>query len=305
MSIFKNSNSDCLISVIVPVYNRVEKIDRLAELFELQTNQDFELVLVNDGSTDDTLASLQRLAARRRNTIVHNIEQSGPSRARNEGARQASCSHLVFIDSDDEFRDNFLDTYLSSIRSEEPALVQSGIVVKDVNSGKRQVLLPQPTKLSHPILRPFLSGTYCINAELFWSVGGFTETLRYSEHRELALKLAERSRSHPIRQRTVDEAFYTYISTHANTPIYDERRTAAARYILENHKARLADAKQLLTYNRILLTGHAKLGQTRQFVTRALALLKEFPMSPIAYLTTIKGFAHLLKAHWNSRMKTR
>jgi GT2 family glycosyltransferase len=87
-------------SVIVPSYNAAPLLRRLLETLKQQDRDDFEVVVVDDASTDDTAAMVAAFAPFR----YHRLEvNSGPAAARNEGARLAAAPFLVFTDADTEF----------------------------------------------------------------------------------------------------------------------------------------------------------------------------------------------------------
>ena len=88
------------VSVIIAVYNGAATIDRALESVFAQTFSDYEIVVVNDGSTDDTASVLSRHADRIR---VITQTNRGLSAARNAGARASSGEYLAFIDDDDEW----------------------------------------------------------------------------------------------------------------------------------------------------------------------------------------------------------
>src|SRR5215212_3570852 len=92
------------ISVIVPVYNPGRHIDDLIASLLEQTMQagDYEAVFVDDGSTDDTPARLDALAAEHEHVRVEHIPNSGwPSRPRNVGLGMARGEYVYFVDNDD------------------------------------------------------------------------------------------------------------------------------------------------------------------------------------------------------------
>jgi glycosyltransferase involved in cell wall biosynthesis len=87
-----------VVSVIVPAYNSGLTLDLALESIFAQTFRDFEVVVIDDGSTDDTAARLARWADR---VIVHRQTNHGPAHARNQGLR-LSCGRLIaFLDADD------------------------------------------------------------------------------------------------------------------------------------------------------------------------------------------------------------
>lgn len=95
------------ISVIVPVYNSENYIEHCIDSVLAQTHQDWELILVDDGSQDNSLSILQKYAEKdRRITVIHQKNQ-GPGIARNTGIGYATGEYIVFIDSDDRIGDNY------------------------------------------------------------------------------------------------------------------------------------------------------------------------------------------------------
>ncbi|MFT4220830.1 MAG: glycosyltransferase family 2 protein [Microbacterium sp.] len=91
-------------TVVVPTYRSTEHLDELVASLDCQTlpQDEFEVLLVDDGSPDDTFPRLQRIAARRANYRVFRLSPSGwPSAPRNHGIDQARGEYLVFLDHDD------------------------------------------------------------------------------------------------------------------------------------------------------------------------------------------------------------
>lgn len=100
------------ISVIVPVYNAEKYINRCIQSITAQVYNNWELILVNDGSTDDSLNIINNWCRTDPRIVVINEENSGPGIARNNGVKNASGEFVVFVDSDD-----YLDSrYFSLLR---------------------------------------------------------------------------------------------------------------------------------------------------------------------------------------------
>ena len=91
-----------LVSVIVPVYNGERTIERCVQSVLGQTLSDFELIVVDDASTDSTLARLARFNDPRLSVLVQR-ENRGVSAARNRGIAAARADLICFLDSDDEY----------------------------------------------------------------------------------------------------------------------------------------------------------------------------------------------------------
>lgn len=101
------STDSPLFSVVIPAYNARKFIALTIESILRQTVQDFEIVVVNDGSTDDTLEVLQGISDPRLRVITR--ENGGECAARNQGFREARGKYVSFLDSDDVWLENHLE----------------------------------------------------------------------------------------------------------------------------------------------------------------------------------------------------
>ena len=96
------------ISVIVPVYNTEKYLHRCIDSILTQIYTDFELLLINDGSTDSSGTICDENAMRDSRVRVFHKENGGVSSARNRGLREANGKYIMFADSDDTFYPNSL-----------------------------------------------------------------------------------------------------------------------------------------------------------------------------------------------------
>lgn len=97
------------ISTIVPVYNTAKYVGRCIDSIISQTYSDWELILVDDGSTDESLDILTSYAKKEnRIKIIHQVN-AGPGIARNSGIAQAIGEYVVFVDSDDVIRSDYFE----------------------------------------------------------------------------------------------------------------------------------------------------------------------------------------------------
>lgn len=111
------------ISVITPLYNAEAYIERCINSVLAQGNDNFELILVDDGSTDGSRAICQRYADNYRNVRYYWKENGGPSAARNYGVLQSTGEFLTFLDADDEIAPVFLEASMSLIEQTGADLV--------------------------------------------------------------------------------------------------------------------------------------------------------------------------------------
>ena len=103
------------ISVIVPVYNVEAYLERCVKSILQQTCTNFELILINDGSTDSSGQICDYLADQYENIKVYHIENAGVSNARNIGIQLATGVWITFVDSDDFVTKDYLATLASAV----------------------------------------------------------------------------------------------------------------------------------------------------------------------------------------------
>ncbi|MEY8215109.1 MAG: glycosyltransferase family 2 protein, partial [Colwellia sp.] len=97
-----------VISIVVPVYNVESYVEDCLLSIKNQVFEDFEVIVVNDGSTDASLSVVERVVAGDSRFTVISQENGGLSVARNTGVRNATGEYLTFLDSDDKFSDGAL-----------------------------------------------------------------------------------------------------------------------------------------------------------------------------------------------------
>lgn len=104
------------VSIVVPCYNVARYIDRCVASIKAQTLSDYEVLFINDGSTDDTLTRLEQYADERRFRIF-SFPNQGVAAARNEGIERARGEYLYFCDPDDEMMPTLLATAIGRLDS--------------------------------------------------------------------------------------------------------------------------------------------------------------------------------------------
>lgn len=114
------------ISVIVPVYNIEGYIERCLKSIQKQTYPRFEVIIIDDGSTDNSLLLCQKFAKKYRNFRVISQKNQGLSAARNAGIKQATGDFLAFVDGDDEILPNFLADLMTAAEATDAEIAICG-----------------------------------------------------------------------------------------------------------------------------------------------------------------------------------
>lgn|GEM_PF-7072580 len=130
-----------MISIVVPVYNVDKYLDSFFSSLDYQTRNDFEVIFVDDGSSDDSQKKIQKYSFSRRNVTLYTQTNSGVGAARNLGMYAAKGEYVYFADPDDIIEYDFVKVVTEAIENFSPEMiifsfskVNNGEVVKKGNS---------------------------------------------------------------------------------------------------------------------------------------------------------------------------
>jgi glycosyltransferase involved in cell wall biosynthesis len=184
------------VTVVIPVFNRPAPIRRAIESVLAQTCQDFEIIVVDDASTDGTVASVASFTDPRIR-LIRQEHNRGASAARNAGIRAGSGTYVAFLDSDDVWLPTKLQRQLEVFErsSERLGLVYVG-KQRIFADGTVEVHIPSPcADLSRALLTVNVVGETSVGMarrSALDAIGGFDETLPASQDMDLWLRLSER-----------------------------------------------------------------------------------------------------------------
>lgn len=160
-----------LISVIIPVYNRRAVLPECIRSLQSQTCQDFEVVLIDDGSTDGTLELCRDLTREDSRVRLLEAAHGGVSAARNRGLEAASGAYIFFLDSDDVIHPRLLEDLRSALQTTGAAMAGTGVLMLTAEKWSRVEALiagdtgpATPIHLDHEkVLRAFFRSVTPIN----------------------------------------------------------------------------------------------------------------------------------------------
>jgi len=185
------------VSVIIPTYNRANLIEKAIKSALKQTYKDFEIIVVDDGSIDNTEEIVKDFTDFRIHYICHKHNQ-GVSAARNTGIKTCRGEYIAFLDSDDEWLPGKLDKQIKVLQSEssEVGVVHSDLLYIDEN-GKNMNKLRNPKKggyIYEDLLGKNCVGppsTLLIKKECFNRVGLFDNLLNAQEDWDMYIRIAK------------------------------------------------------------------------------------------------------------------
>lgn len=261
-----------LFSVIIPTYNRDQTLSRAIDSVLAQTYESWELLIIDDGSTDGTSDILAKYAQDPR-IRIYSTENLGVSHARNFGAKMARGSWLAFLDSDDEWFDFKLSKQEELLKKEglplvhgEEVWIRNGTMVKQPKKYQKRggdQFLPS---LNLCALSP---STVAIKKEFFFELGGFRQDFPVCEDYDLWLKLTSLSLVSCIKEPLIKKHGGHEDQLSTKFKAMDYWRVKSLVWILENRdlsEARLDALKKVLNKKiAILLNGYEKHGNLDSF----------------------------------------
>lgn len=135
------SRNTPLLSVVMPVHNPHQYLSPCIESVLQQTFKDFELITIDDASSDDSYAILQEYAKRdKRMQVLQNEQPLGAAPTRNRGLHIASGKYIIFLDADDFFELDFFEKMLSAIESAKADVAICAILLRDEYFGNEVVV---------------------------------------------------------------------------------------------------------------------------------------------------------------------
>jgi glycosyltransferase involved in cell wall biosynthesis len=179
-----------LVSIIIPTFNRLELLKRAIDSVEKQSFQDYELIIVDDASEDDSLAYLDTV----KHTVIKLSTNMGVSSARDEGVKVAKGELIAFLDSDDVWCHDKLQTQVAFYHSREDIRCTFGVE----RWFRKEKEVKRPKKYKAPLVVHFdqlLEFTFIgpssvmLEKSLYSYVGGFDRSLAVCEDFDLWLRI--------------------------------------------------------------------------------------------------------------------
>lgn len=300
------------LTVVIPSYDRAALLPRAVASVLAQTFADFELIVVDDGSTDDTPAVLARLEDPRIRCLRQ--ENRGVSAARNLGLSRARGAAVTFLDTDDEAAPDWLSTLARLLEDPAVGIATAGALAirhgEDGTELDRELLLPRPLGplYGNQKLR-FTAGTLAARRELLEEIGGYAQPMRFAENAEMAMRLVPACLERGLEVRAVERPLVTYhrsASAWTTSPEAFESMRSGSEYILEHHGARLRQEAPWMyaNYRSVAAVNAARLRDLKAARRHLLAAIRAQPRRWRSYLRLGLSFVPPLATRYWTRHGT-
>jgi hypothetical protein len=257
-----------------------------------QTHQNFEIVVVDDCSSDDTLAAVRDISDPRISFLRHDRNR-GPAAARNTGARATSAPFLAFLDSDDEWFEIFLERHLRAFErsSNGVGMVYAG-AERLSPGGSVHIDVPREHRnLSRVLLRGNVVGgpsVAMVRRRAFDAIGGFDEHLKFTEDADFWLRISQR-----FEVRCIPEALVRIAQQTEEGRLSGDMAavTYGREMLCRKHRQTLQDQGLLHVYLRD--SGWLQQRWVRDFpLARRLYFesLRANPASPLTYVLLLSAY---------------
>jgi glycosyltransferase involved in cell wall biosynthesis len=299
------------VSVIIPTYQRAHIVGQSITSVLHQTHQHFELLVVDDGSTDGTVDMVSRINDSRLRVLA--VEHGGRSRARNHGVANATGEAIVFLDSDDRADPRWLEQICAPFNSPTVGVVCCGARLSDPRNASHgdteRIMKPAPADSAYSSrVGHFLAGTFAVRRSVFQAVGGYDCRLDYSENTELAIRLAIHCERHRLSFATVDMPLVS-IETRpvSNGRAHFRARLDAAELMLRQYGDRYRTARRSFhaSLRGVAAVNAARLGLSTLAIRHSVAATAADPTRAVHWgrlaLTMVPPLA---RRFWTRRLES-
>lgn len=193
-----------LISIIIPTYNRANTLAKSIQSVLDQTAGNWELIIIDDGSSDNTKKSIEAFLQDERISYYYQ-ENSGVSAARNKGAALSKGDYVIFLDSDDRILPGLVSE-LNKVQFRKYDLICWQVL--KIIDGKQSVWKAEKLeKIYNNIEVTFLAGSICYKKGVFDRAGQYDENMSFGENYELGIRVANLKN---LKIALIEEIFMEY-----------------------------------------------------------------------------------------------
>ncbi|WP_313805368.1 glycosyltransferase family A protein [Flavobacterium sp.] len=249
-------------SVIIPLFNKERYIQNTINSVLRQSFQDFEIILVEDCSTDSSLTKASAINSEKIKIIRHQ-ENKGLSASRNTGIKNANGKYIAFLDADDLWEINFLEEIQTLIHKFPEAdlfatnyqeiFPNKTSIIPANNSDKLEVYTIVPNFFKISLAQPlYCPSSLCVQKSIFESIGYYDENITYGEDVDFNIRINSKlklaySTNPLVKYFTVTENQIT------QSKLSNKKITDFDKY---DGKETSSEMKKYLDFNRYIMAKH-------------------------------------------------
>lgn len=279
-------------SVIIPTYNRASVLGSAIKSVLSQSYEDFELLVIDDGSTDNTLELFKDFPDSRLRYFRQ--ENKGVSSARNKGAMESRGHFLIFLDSDDSCTNKWLEDFIRIIKIDDCCIAYCDVLKiatdnsRKISSAKNPYGKGNNTGIDLP-------GSWTVSRTVFFEAGMYDEKIRFGENNELRLRMNKIIRVASF----VSQANFIYYESNIGGSKNNYNKLYSLLYILRKHKNYYDE--RVGTHKRFLRTAAVAAARIGRYRTARIIFMRSLRLdyfdikSWLQYLISINKYICKLK----------
>lgn len=285
-----------MISITIPTYNRAHLIPKAIESIINQSVKDWELIIVDDGSTDNTEEVVKGYLSDERIKYLKK-KNTGAGHSRNVGAEHAKFDWITFLDSDDEALPNWLAVFRNDI-SQDTDVFTCGSKKYDHNNNFITEVKPGSDKLIKGIVARFGNGgNFFLKKDLFNRIGGYDSNLPAHQNTDLVIRVMQEINFDKSKVNFTDLCLIK-VNIHLGHRIRTDSKAkyTATKMILEKHQHYFLSSgnqKMLSTYYAVMAYDASKLSYYKASIKYQLKAIGYYKIGVKNYLRLIRYFFKL------------
>lgn len=241
------ANIEPLVTVYIPTYNRIELLQRAIKSVQNQTYQNFEVIVVDDCSTDDTHSYLKRLAQEdERIRYFFKEKNSGACISRNIAIENAKGEYITGLDDDDYFVKNRLESFVKNWDDSYSCLFSFNILKKGKMRSNKRLAMKDIVKSEDLLKANFIGNQIFTKTEYLQKVGGFDSQMHVWQDLECWYRILSLGPGKRIR-----EDLYVVDMSHPHERITNKKGEKVIKsfdYFVDKHSLNIIQQKNLETH---------------------------------------------------------
>lgn len=267
-----------LFSIIIPSYNRAHILPQAINSVVNQTYSNWELLVVDDGSTDATATVVKEFKDHR----IHYLykQNGGVCSARNYGVNFSKGDYIVFLDSDDAVTLDWIQHFNEKINSNfQQDLICGGL--KRINLKTNESLLVKPTDQGKGAMgwAVVIPGSFAVKKDFLLAAGLYDEELKYGENTELFFRFKKKN---PVLAHTIFFDLKYYPSENGGSKNL-RNMIVSNKIILEKHDSWLSNEMKY-RYHQIIAVNYTRFNEQKNATYHFLRAIKYKPFRFTTYI---------------------
>ena len=277
-------------TIITPTFNREDMLQTTIKSVQAQTFADWEMIIIDDGSTDNTEQIVKELFLNDARIKYFKKPNTGQADSLNVGASKASGEFLTFLDSDDEAYPNWLEVVNNNIKQDTSVLCVAAM--RKMMNGKIVKEHMCRWKFFGEMVRyKFTCGSLFLKKHILFDIGGYDPTMRCNIQTDLGYRLLTYLKKTNQKIVALDE-YLVQINLHDGPRIRTnwEKRRDGTKQFLSKHYDFIAEnmPADIISSYAIIAFSNYKLRKRKESLQYLLKVIKLNPMVPGNYFRVIK-----------------